>query len=356
MLRLHIHPLKGSGDGLCGSYQRAKEPITVTPAEIIYQRRIAVLDYAARVGNVAEACRAFGISRTRYYEWKGVADRYGLDALMPKARRTPQMPGATPTHVVEELLTLAVLEPTIGCRQYADRLGDRGFAIAKSTVQKILVTHGLGRRSQRLGRAAAITAATTGLLTEAARGDEPFGFCLATGGPGELVCIDSFYVGKLKGVGKVYQLTAIDVFTRWCVVAIVLGPVNHTHTMRFIDQVLRAYRRHGVRVRAILSDNGPEYVASDFRAHLVAKGLRHQRIPARSPNHNAVCERFHQTILQECWRPAFHRRRFTSIRQLQGEADSWLITYHHRRRNHGDYMRGRTPHQILDNHKKTKAA
>jgi transposase len=132
----------------------------VTPAEIIYQRRIAVLEYAARVGNVAEACRAFGISRTRYYDWKGVADRYGLDALMPKARRTPQMPGATPTHVVEELLTLAVLEPTIGCRQYADRLGDRGFAIAKSTVQKILVTHGLGRRSQRLGRAAAITAAS----------------------------------------------------------------------------------------------------------------------------------------------------------------------------------------------------
>jgi transposase InsO family protein len=159
----------------------------------------------------------------------------------------------------------------------------RGFAIAKSTVQKILVTHGLGRRSQRLGRAAAITAATTGLLTEAARGDEPFGFCLATGGPGELVCIDSFYVGKLKGVGKVYQLTAIDVFTRWAVVAIVLGPVKHTHTMRFIDQVLRTYRRHGVRVRAILSDNGPEYVASDFRAHLVAKALRHERIPARSP-------------------------------------------------------------------------
>ena len=63
-------------------------------------------------------------------------------------------------------------------------------------------------------------------MTEAARKDEPFGFCLATGGPGELVCVDSFYIGKLKGVGKVYQLTAIDVFTRWAVVAIVLGPVN----------------------------------------------------------------------------------------------------------------------------------
>jgi transposase InsO family protein len=328
----------------------------VTPAEIIYQRRLAVLAHAENSGNVAETCRVFGISRTRYYEWKGVADRYGLAALMPKARRSPQMPESTPTHVIEALLTLAVVEPTIGCRQYADRLGDRGFSIAKSTVQKHLVVHGLGKRAQRLGRAAAISAATTGLVTDAARKDEPFGFCLANGGPGELVCLDSFYIGKLKGVGKVYQLTAIDVFTRWAFVAIVLGTPNATHTMRFIDQVLRHYRRHGVRVRAILSDNGPEYKAADFRAHLVDKGLRHERIPARSPNHNAVCERFQGTMLQECWRPAFHRRHFTSIRQLQSEADAWLVTYHHRRRNHGAYMRGRTPHQILDNHKRNKAA
>jgi len=328
----------------------------VTPAEIIYRRRVALLDHAQRTGNVSESCRTFGVSRTRYYQWKKAADRYGLAALMPKARRTPQMPEATPTHVLEALLTLAVVEPTIGARQYADRLGDRGLSIAKSTVQKHLVAHGLGRRSQRLARAAAITAATTGLVTEAARDAEPFGFCLATGGPGELVCLDSFYVGKLKGVGKVYQLTAIDVFTRWAVVAIVLGPVTGQMTMRFIDQMLRSYRRHGVSVGAVLTDNGPEYVAQGFRAHLAAKGLRHQRIPARSPNHNAVCERFHGTILQECWRPAFHRRCFTSIRQLQAEADSWLVTYHHRRRNHGDYMRGRTPHEILDNHKQSKAA
>jgi transposase InsO family protein len=328
----------------------------VTPAEIIYRRRIAVLAHAAQTGNVAATCRTFGISRTRYYEWKKRADAYGLDALVPKGRRRPQMPEATPTHVVERLLTLAVIEPTIGCRQYADRLGDQGFSIAKSTVQKILVTHGLATRKRRLAKAAAITAATTGLSTEAAREAGPLGFCLATGGPGELVCLDSFYIGKLKGVGKVYQLTAIDVFTRWAVVMIVLGPVTKQHGMRFVDHLLRHYRRHGVVVKAVLTDNGPEYVARELQAHLAAKGLRHERIPARSPNHNSVCERFHGTILQECWRPAFHRRHFTSIRQLQAEVDAWLITYHRRRRNHGDYMAGRTPHEILNKHRRTKAA
>ena len=328
----------------------------MTHTEIIYRRRVALLALAEETGNVAAACRSFGISRTRYYEWKNRAERFGLEALMPKERRTPQMPSATPTHVVERLLTMAVLEPTIGCRQYADRLGEAGFVIAKSTVQKILVEHGLGRRAQRLARAAAIAQATTGLITEAARDDEPFGFCLAAGGPGELVCVDSFYIGKLKGVGKVYQLSAIDVFTRLAFVWLVVGIPDVGVSMRFLDRLVRHYRRHGVKVRAVLSDNGPEYKASAFSAAVVAKGLTHVRIPPRSPNHNAVVERFHETILQECWRPAFHRRCFTSARQLQAEADAWLGSYNRRRRNHGDYMRGRTPQEVLDTFKRSKAA
>jgi hypothetical protein len=107
----------------------------VTPAEIIYHRRVRLLELAGELGNVSAACRQMGISRTRYYEWRAMVARYGLAALMPKERRVPQLPNATPTHVLEELLTLAVLEPTLGCRQYADRLADRRYEIGKTTVQ-----------------------------------------------------------------------------------------------------------------------------------------------------------------------------------------------------------------------------
>jgi transposase InsO family protein len=327
----------------------------VTRDEIIYQRRLRVLEHAAKTGNVSETCRVFGVSRTRFYEWQEVARSYGIDALMPKARRQPQMPNATPTHVVNQLLTIAVTEPTIGCRQYADRLAEHGYTIGKTTVQKLLNDHRLGRRSDRVARAAAIAAVTTGLITEAVR-TEPFGFCHFAAGPGELVAMDSFYIGKLKGVGPVYQLTAIDTATRWAVILIVLGPVRAHHTIAFVGHVQRCLRRRGITMRAVLTDNGPEYVAAGFRAALAANGLAHRRIPPRSPNHNAVCERFQGTALQECWRPAFHRRRFTTIRQLQAEADSWLIGYHHHRRNHSDFMRGRTPAEVLASHRTQRAS
>ena len=115
-------------------------------------------------------------------------------------------------------------------------------------------------------------------------------------------------------------------------------------------------RRLGIVVRNVLSDNGPEYHGLDFRQHLADIGLVHVRIPPRSPNHNAVVERFQGTMLQECWRPAFHRRHFTSLRQLQTEADAWLIRYNTRRRNHSDYMTGRRPADILDNHTNQQTA
>jgi len=353
---LHIHQPVGAVVDPVVLPTEPEETTTVTPTDIIYQRRVRVLDHARQTGNVAEACRTFGISRKTFYEWRDRAERYGLEALVPKARRAPQMPSATPTWVVNELLTLAVTEPTIGCRQYADRLADRGFAIAKSTAQAILVRHGLGRRAQRVARAAAIAAHTTGLVTEAAIDDELFGFCHWAARPGDLVALDSFYIGNLKGVGKVYQLTAVDTATRWAMVMIVLGVPTGATTARFVDHVIRRYRRLGVTVRAVLTDNGPEYVARAFTQALAAKGLGQHRTPPRSPNHNAVCERFQGTALQECWRPAFHRRHFTSIRQLQAEIDAWLVHYNTRRRNHSDFMRGRTPSQLLAIHRTRKAA
>ena len=333
--------------------KESEEPTTVTRDEIILQRRVRVLELAAELNNISAACRIIGVSRTSFYEWQDLAEGYGLDALVPKPRRRPQLPNETPTHIVEELLVVAAIQPTLGCRRLADVLAERGLVVSGTTVQKILNDHGLGRRAQRVARAAAIAAQTTGLVTEATP-ETPWGFCHWAPRPGALVAVDSFYIGHLKGVGKVYQLTAVDTATRLALMMIVLGPVTAAHSLAFAHHVRRSFRRLGFQVTGMLSDNGPEWIARDFRDGLAAMGIDHHRIPPRSPNHNAVCERFHGTGLQECWRPAFHRRRFTTIRQLQAEANAWLIGYNNRRRNHGDFMRGRTPREVLDSHRPNK--
>lgn len=322
----------------------------MTPAQIIYSRRMAVLKHAEQSGSVSATYWTFRISLTRYCEWKRRSDRYGLAVVMPKEHLRQRMPVAAPTRVVEALLTLAVRQPTLGCWRYAYLLGDRGFSIAKLTVQRHLVAHGLGCRAQRLTKATAITAASTGLVIEAAVDAGPIWLSLDIGGQGELMCLASFYIGKLEGVGKVWRHAAIDVFSRGAVVTIVLGPVTTTASARLVAHVLRFYWQQGMNVRAVLSDNHPEYAASGYQASLAAQGLRRERIPAGLPKYNVVVEHSHRTILQECWRPAIYQCRCNSARQPQQEANAWLRTSHHRR-NYAECMVGRTAVDAVDTHR-----
>ena len=251
-MRLQVHHMVATAmDSLVPSTE-PEEPISVTPDQIIYHRRVRVMEHARRT-SVSDACRTFGVSRTTFYRWQHRVEVGGVEASMPKGRRPPAMPNQTPAWVVEELLAEAVVRPTLGARRYAHDMGQRGFVISASGVQKILGRHGLGRRRQRVGALAQLTAATNGLVADDAR-EGTFGFCHFAARPGDLVALDSFYIGNLKGVGKVWQLTAVDTATRWAICQVFLGPSNTEIAQRFIDLVRRKLRRLGVRVTGVLTD------------------------------------------------------------------------------------------------------
>jgi transposase InsO family protein len=331
--------------GAFGCFGDRKEIHPVTPAQIIHARRTAVLEHAARVG-VTAACAAAGVSRTTYYRWVRRAERYGLAALLPKDRRPPAQPNAMSPEEVSAILAEAVARPTLGARQLVDHLAERGVHRSASGVQKVLRRHRLGTRRQRTAALASITAAQDGLLTDAAQ-EGPFGFCLAAVDPGQVVSVDTFYVGRLKGVGAVWQLTAVDVATRWAVVRLVVGDKTAAVAARFLDQLSAALAAVDVTLGSVLSDNGPEFTGRAFTDRLGERGITHHRIPPRSPNHNAVCERFQGTVLAEFYRPHFHRVRVDRLDELDAPLQAWTADYNRRRPNRGHYMNGRTPGQVL---------
>jgi transposase InsO family protein len=317
----------------------------VTHEDIVYDRRKRLIEYAAKIGNVAEACRVFGVSRKSYYEWLAKAERYGLSALVPKQRRRPHQPNAMTSEEVSVILAEAVARPTLGPRSLLRHLKSRGVDRSASGVAKVLRRHHLGTARQRIAALASLTAADAGQVTEQAL-EGPFGFCLFASTPGQVVSLDTFYVGRLKGVGAVWQLTAVDVATRIAVVELVVGDKTATVAAGFLDHLRKALRKHGIKLEGILTDNGPEFTGKAFTTRVSDLGLVHHRIPPRSPNHNAVCERFHGTVLREFYRPHFHRGRVDDMRLLNQSLQAWAVDYNHHRPNHGDYMAGRTPVQV----------
>lgn len=317
----------------------------MTHEDIVYDRRVRLIEHAARIGNVAEACRIFGVSRQTYYKWVKRAEQYGLSALLPKDRRAPHQPNAMSSEEVAVILAEAISRPTLGPRSLLRHLKTRGVDRSASGVAKVLRRHHLGTAKERIAALASLTAADSGQVTDAAM-EGPFGFCMYASAPGQVVALDTFYVGRLKGVGAVWQLTAVDVATRIAVVQLVVGDKTATVAATFLTHLRKALRKHGITLEGVLSDNGPEFTGKAFKARVGELGLDHHRIPPRSPNHNSVCERFHGTVLREFYRPHFHRGRVDDIALLDRSLQGWLVDYNQHRPNHGDYMAGRTPVQV----------
>ena len=130
--------------------------------------------------------------------------------------------------------------------------------------------------------------------------------------------------------------------TRTAVGQLIVGDKTAAVAARCLEHLKKALRRQGITVSGILTDNGPELVGCVFQDHAADLGLFHHRVPPRSPNHNSVCERFRGTVLNEFYRPHFHRGRVEDIALLDRSLQTWLSDYNEHRPNHGDYMRGRT--------------
>jgi transposase InsO family protein len=330
---------------------QSSEESTVTSTDVIYQRRVAAITHAGNIGNIAEAARVFGVARQTLHGWIGLAKRYGLSALVPKDRRRPTQPNQMAVHEIEGILAEAIARPTLGAGRLLEHLAERDIHRSKSGVQKILNRHGLGTRGARVATLAALTAASTGVIT---REVEPRGFCHWVAAAGDLVGLDAFYVGRLKGIGAVWQLTAVDTHTRWAIAELYIGKLTATHTIDFLDLVIERLHAIDVELTGVLSDNGPQFIAKAFTAHLSELGIEHTRTPPRSPDYNAVCERLQGTVLQEFYRPMFHRGHVSDIPLLNRQLQGWLERYNRRRPNRGAYMNGRTPLQALESNQRVE--
>lgn len=309
--------------------------------------RLRVIHRAAVLGSVTAACTEAGISRTVFYRWRQRFERYGADGLHPRRHQAKRgRPAALAPHTERLIVGVALAWPTWGGSRLAAHLAQQGWAtVAPSTVQRCLRRVGLGTRRQRLA-VLEVHSATQGLLTERthraldrARSGRHH---VAAGQPGELVCVDTFYLGKLKGVGKVWQVTACDAACSYGVAQILPGLSAKTCAAFLRTVLVPLYRRAGWRLQRILTDGGSEFKGA-FAQACHDLGLRHTRTQPRHAWTNGFVERLQGTLLQEHWRIQFRRRYFTSRQQLQQSLEAFLRFYNTERPHSGYRLRGRTP-------------
>jgi transposase InsO family protein len=324
--------------------------------DVLFGYRLQLFDLAART-TVTEACRVFGMHRSTYYAWKHRIERHGLEILRPRERRRPRMPNQLSPLVEGRIVAFALGQPGLGPKRIAAELGKQrwgGLVVSHNGVWRCLKRHGLNTRSKRLSLVAGYAAPY-----EPPREPEPERHVEAER-PGELVGMDSFYVGRLVGTkGSVWQLTAIDIASSFAWAELVSCPRGHPtgeQTSKLARRLAGELQAAGWRLERLLTDNGGEYRATSFRATLDQLGARHTLIRAGRPQTNGAVESLHRTILEECWRPAFARYLHVRFTGLKRDLDHYLDYYDFERAHTGRLTRGRIPAEIVYGARKVRTS
>lgn len=324
----------------------------------IIKHKIGLLNLAEELGNVSKACQVMGLSRDTFYRYKSAVENGGIEALFERTRRKPNLANRVDEATEQAVIKSSTDFPAYGQTRTSNELRKQGVFVSPSGVRSIWLRHDLENFKKRLKALEAKVAKEGGILTEAQvqalekkkLDDEACGE-IETAHPGYLGSQDTFYVGTLKGVGRVYQQTYVDTYCKVAHAKLYTTKTPITAADMLNDKVLPFYAEHDLPVLRILTDRGTEYCGRvdkhDFQLFLAINDIDHTRTRVKSPQTNGICERFHKTILQEFYQVTFRKKLYQSIEELQADLDTWIDFYNKERTHQGKMCCGRTPFETM---------
>ena len=320
----------------------------------IINRKLSIVELGETLGNISDACRKMGVSRRHYYDVKKAIEQEGLEGLIEKSRRAPRIGNRVLPDVEKALLDYALQYPTHGQVRAANELKKSGHKISAGGVRSVWARHGLATKGPRLKRLEAHSAGEGIILTESqvtaletAKAQKEAHGEVESPHPGFLVGQDTYYVGTIKGVGRIYQQTAIDVHANVGFAKVYQDKTALAAADMLNDRVLPYYDEWGIRVHRILSDNGTEYCGRGeqhpYELFLSLNDVEHTRTKPYHPQTNGSVERLNQIIQNEFYAVAFRKKLYVSIGEIQADLDVFMDWYNNERTNQGKYCQGRTP-------------
>jgi len=324
----------------------------------IIRNKIGLLNLAEELGNVSKACKMMGVSRDTFYRYQTAREEGGVEALLEKSKRQPNRKNRVDPHIEEAVLEFAHEFPAHGQVRVSNELRKKGVFVSPSGVRSIWLRNTLQSRKLRLKALEKRVAAEGLVLTEAQvvalerqrATDEVHGE-IETHHPGYLGSQDTYYVGTIKGIGRIYQQTFVDTYSKVAACKLYTTKTPITAADLLNDRVLPLLESHGVGLIRILTDRGTEFCGRperhDFQLYLALNEIEHTKTKAYSPQTNGICERFHRTIKEEFYEITFRKKLYADLDTLQADLDAWVEDYNLERSHQGKMCCGRTPLQTL---------
>lgn len=330
----------------------------MTTKDKIARRKQSLLELATDLDNVSKACRIMGYSCQQFYEIRRNFQTYGAAGSIDRlpGARGPH-PNRVPEEVEQAILDHALEYPSHGPLRVAQELTLKGIQVSSGGVRGVWSRHDLLTRHQRLLR---LEKHVSGKKIEP--GDEQVRLLerfspefrerhIETRYTGDPVAVDTFFVGHLKGIGRVYLQSVIDCHSRYAWGRLYTSklPVTAVHVLN--NDVIPTFEAHHARITTVLSDNGREYCARPdkhpYELFLQLEEIEHRTTKVRRPQSNGYVERLHRTLLDEHFRIMGRKKFYESLEEMQKDLEAYLKLYNTKRPHQGRNMNGRTPEKAF---------
>lgn len=324
----------------------------------IIKHKAGLINLAEELGNVSKACKVMGGSRDTFYRYQELVEDGGIDSLISQSRRTPNLKNRVDEATEQSVIESAIEYPAYGQHRTSNELRKKGVFISGCGVRSVWLRHNLENFKKRLkaleekvaNEGIILSDAQVAALEKKKHDDEACGE-IETQHPGYLGSQDTFYVGNLKGVGRIYQQTFVDTYSKVAFAKLYTTKTPITAADMLNDKVLPYFEQYDLPMLRILTDRGTEYCGRvdhhDYQLYLAINDIDHTKTKAMSPQTNGICERFHKTILNEFYQITFRKKLYSTMEELQKDLDDWMDSYNNHRTHQGKICLGRTPFETL---------